>query len=53
VDPQGFGHHRGALRRRACRVLAVDTSTYHYKSRRRGQADLEQRIKEIAERGDM
>ena len=35
--------------RRACRVLAVDTSTYHYKSRRRGQADLEQRIKEIAE----
>jgi len=35
--------------RRACRVLAVDTSTYHYKSRRRGQADLEQRIREIAE----
>lgn len=35
--------------RRACRVLEVDTSTYHYKSRRRGQADLEQRIKEIAE----
>ncbi len=35
--------------RRACRVLSVDTSTYHYKSRRRGQADLEQRIKEIAE----
>jgi putative transposase len=35
--------------RRACRVLAVDPSTYHYKSRRRGQADLEQRIKEIAE----
>ena len=35
--------------RRACRVLAVDTSTYHYKPRRRGQADLEQRIKEIAE----
>ena len=35
--------------RRACRVLVVDTSTYHYKSRRRGQADLEQRIKEIAE----
>jgi hypothetical protein len=24
--------------RRACRVLEVDTSTYHYKSRRRGQA---------------
>ena len=35
--------------RRACRVLSVDTSTYHYKPRRRGQADLEQRIKEIAE----
>lgn len=35
--------------RRACRVLLVDTSTYHYKSRRRGQADLEKRIKEIAE----
>lgn len=27
----------------------VYTSTYHYKPRRRGQADLEQRIKEIAE----
>ena len=35
--------------RGACRVLPVDTSTYHYKSRRRGQGDLEQRIKEIAE----
>jgi putative transposase len=35
--------------RRGCRVLSVDTSTYHYKSRRRGQADLEQRVKEIAE----
>ena len=35
--------------RRACRVLSVDTSTYHYKSRRHGQADLEKRIKEIAE----
>jgi hypothetical protein len=28
-------------------VLLVDTSTYHYKSRRTGQAGLEQRIKEI------
>ena len=27
--------------RRACRVLEVDTSTYHYKSRRPGQAGLE------------
>jgi putative transposase len=35
--------------RRACRVLLVDTSTYHYKSRQCGQADLEKRIKEIAE----
>ena len=35
--------------RRACRVLSVDTSTYHYKPRQRGQAALEQRIKEIAE----
>ena len=35
--------------RRAFRVLAVDTSTYHYKSHRHGQAVLEKRIKEIAE----
>ena len=35
--------------RRACRVLEVDTSTYHYKSRRPGQAGLEQRIKEICQ----
>jgi hypothetical protein len=28
-------------------VFLVDTSTYHYKSRRAGQAGLEQRIKEI------
>lgn len=27
----------------------MDTSTYHYKSRRRGQAGLEQRIKEICQ----
>jgi transposase InsO family protein len=33
--------------RRACRVFEVDTSTYHYKSRRPGQAHLEQRIREI------
>ena len=31
------------------RVLLVDTSTYHYKSRRHGQAPLEQRIKEICQ----
>jgi putative transposase len=39
----------GVSIRRACRVLLVDTSTYHYKSRRRGQAPLEQRIKEICQ----
>jgi putative transposase len=33
--------------RRACWVLAVGKSTYHYKSRRRGQAAVEKRIKEI------
>jgi len=35
--------------RRACQVLLVDTSTYHYKSRRSGQAVLEKRIKEICQ----
>ena len=30
----------GVSIRRACRVLEMDTSTYHYKSRRRGQADI-------------
>ena len=35
--------------RRACRVLEVDTSTCHYKSRRPGQAVLESRIKEICQ----
>lgn len=33
--------------RRACRVLEFDTSTYHYKSRRRDQADIAARIKDI------
>lgn len=33
--------------RRTCRVFEVDTSTYHYKSRRSGQAALEERIKEM------
>lgn len=37
--------------RRACRVLEFDTSTYHYKSRRRDQAGLEARIKDSARRG--
>ena len=35
--------------RRACRALAFDTSMYHYKSRRHGQAGLEERIKAICE----
>jgi putative transposase len=39
----------GVSIRRACRVLSVDTSTYHYKSRRHGQAGLEARIKVICE----
>jgi putative transposase len=34
--------------RRACRALPVDRSTYHYRSRRAGQAHLAERIKEIA-----
>jgi len=39
----------GVSIRRACRVLLVDTSSYHYKSRRCGQADLELRIKDICQ----
>ena len=35
--------------RRACGVFEMDTSTYHYKSRRPGQAHLEQRIREICQ----
>ena len=35
--------------RRACRALPVDRSTYHYRSKRTGQAPLMKRIKEIAE----
>ena len=37
----------GVSIRRACRVLEVDTSTYHYKARRHDQAGLEARIKDI------
>jgi hypothetical protein len=39
----------GVSIRRACRVLEMDTSTYHYKSRRREQAGIEARIREICE----
>ena len=35
--------------RRACRVLTLDTLTYHHRSRRPGQAGLEKRIREICE----
>ena len=35
--------------RRACQALPVDRSTYHYRSKRAGQAVLMKRIKEIAE----
>ena len=35
--------------RRACRTLPVDRSTYHYRSKRTGQAPLMKRIREIAE----
>jgi putative transposase len=34
--------------RHACRALPVERSTYHYRSRRTGQAALIRRIKEIA-----
>ena len=34
--------------RRACRALPVERSTYHYRSRRAGQAQLTERIMEIA-----
>jgi putative transposase len=39
----------GVSIRRTCRVFEVDASTYHYKSRRPGQAHLEHRIKEICQ----
>ena len=35
--------------RRSCRVLEFETSTYHYKARRRDQAHEEKRIKEICQ----
>ncbi len=35
--------------RRACATLLIDTSLYHYKSKRGEQADLKARIKEIAQ----
>ncbi len=35
--------------RRACKVLTVETSSYHYKSRRTDPALLKKRVKEICE----
>ena len=35
--------------RRACSVLRAERSSYHYKAKRRPQAVLSKRIKEIAE----
>jgi hypothetical protein len=34
--------------RRSCRTLPVERSTYHYRCRRAGQAELTERIKDIA-----
>lgn len=42
-------HEWGVSIRRACCVFLLDTSTYHYRSRRSGQAELEQRIREICQ----
>lgn len=39
----------GVSIRRTCRVLEIDTSINHYRSRRPGQAMLEKRIKEICQ----
>jgi HTH-like domain len=39
----------GVSIRRACSVLEFDRSTYHYKSRRREQAGIDTRIKEICQ----
>lgn len=35
--------------RRACGAIGFDRSSFHYKSRRADQADVEMRIKEICE----
>ena len=39
----------GVSIRRACRVFLFDTSSYHYTSRRSGQAELELRIRDICQ----
>lgn len=45
----GICREWGVSIRRACDALEMDLSTYHYRSRRPGQAPLETRIKEICE----
>ena len=45
-------HLRGVWQvsiRRACKVVLLQKSTYHYKSRRPSQAALRKRMREIAE----
>jgi putative transposase len=44
-----FGRFWQVSIRRACRALPIDRSTYHYRSKRTGQAILAKRIREIAE----
>jgi putative transposase len=39
----------GVSIRRACRVFLVDTTSYHYRSHRPGQAALEKRSREICQ----
>ena len=45
----GICREWGVSIRRACDALELDRSTYHYRSRRPGQAPLETRIREICE----
>ncbi len=47
---QRFSGRQGSAKR-ACSVLLFDISSYHYKSRRTGQAALEKRGKEMCEAG--
>ena len=42
------GSCSGDLASKHCRALPVHRSTYHYRSRRAGQAHLSKRIREIA-----
>jgi hypothetical protein len=44
-----FGWFSGSVSGVLCQALPVDQSTYHYRSKRTGQAVLMKRIREIAE----